>query len=142
MHRLLALGLNPCSNAQVLNDACLGALERSLLHDGGNTVVHQLHLSGMRIVGHIAHLSPDQANRALTNNGVAIGVAVLRVTGADEEAVGVALWYLAEIAAASPTAAQQQLVSQQATALASAALSRYGHTSAVKKEAERVLSAC
>lgn len=122
-------------------DALLAALERSLLRDGGCLVAQQLHLSGLRTLGHIAHFSGQQAQRILCAGGAALGAAALAGPGADEEAANVALWFLAEVASASPLA-PARLNEAGAAGLAEKALAKYPRSPYVRQEAERVLATC
>jgi len=82
-------------------DACLSALRRTLIEEGGSVVAQQLHLAGIRTLGQIAHLSSDQALRMIQADGLALGAKILAMEGADEEAVFAALWYLAEVVTAT-----------------------------------------
>lgn len=96
-YRFTDLGMHNNFNTETIVDACLAALRRSLVDEGGSMVAQQLHLAGIRTLGQMAHLSVDQAWRITNADGLALGAKMLMIQGADEEATFAALWYLAEV---------------------------------------------
>mmetsp|Transcript_43564 Transcript_43564/g.110301 ORF Transcript_43564/g.110301 Transcript_43564/m.110301 type:complete len:148 (+) Transcript_43564:1-444(+) len=122
-------------------DALIEALRRSLVHVGGHMVAQALHTSALRALGTVAHLSRSQAQRMLAVKGADLAVAVLRHDGSDEEAVSIALWYIAELAPGSPFSPKAIAVSG-AEAVARSAMSKYPWSQRVQVEAERVIRAC
>lgn len=122
-------------------DACLSALNRSLLRDGGHIVPQPLHLSSLRALAWIAHLNPEQARRMVVSNGLAYGAKVLAMTGADEEAMTVALAYIAAVSKA--TLQQQHRLDAHGMAEAVRRVSdRYPRSARLQDDAEQVLRAC
>mmetsp|Transcript_32334 Transcript_32334/g.106746 ORF Transcript_32334/g.106746 Transcript_32334/m.106746 type:complete len:382 (-) Transcript_32334:261-1406(-) len=122
-------------------DALIEALRRSLVHVGGHMVAQALHTSALRALGTVAHLSRSQAQRMLAVKGADLAVAVLRHDGSDEEAVSIALWYIAELAPGSPFS-PKAIAASGAEAAARSAMSKYPWSQRVQVEAERVIRAC
>lgn len=125
---------------EVVVDGVLAALGRSLLDEGGSMVAHHLHLSGMRALGRIAHFSGDQGRRMLCSNGLASGARALTISGADEEAVVTALWYLAELSYTSQHS-HKQLQALGVPEAVRKVQARYPRSDVVRTEASRVLAA-
>mmetsp|Transcript_7288 Transcript_7288/g.18185 ORF Transcript_7288/g.18185 Transcript_7288/m.18185 type:complete len:388 (-) Transcript_7288:34-1197(-) len=122
-------------------DALVATLRRSLMQEGGNMVVQPLHLNGLRALGHVALLSGQQAQRMLAMKAPDLAVLVLSTAGADEEAVNIALWFLAVVARGSPFSAPK-LAASGAKEAAKAAAARYPRSQWIQAEAERVIQAC
>jgi hypothetical protein len=123
-------------------DACLAALERSLNREGGCMVVQSLHISGLQTLGHIAHLSRDQARRIICFNGLTFGPAVLAIPHIDEESTICALWYIAALSNAHDLLATRRLTEMNAASVAEQAMARYPRSPVIEHEASRVLAAC
>jgi len=124
-----------------LVDACLAAMQRSLNRELGCMVAQALHLSGLRTLGWIAHLSNEQARRIMCHNGLSFGAALLAIPHIDEEATTCALWYLAELSASS-NLGQRRLKDLDVASAAERALQRYPRSGAIQHEALRVLAIC
>jgi len=127
--------------ANVAVDAVVAALQRSLLDEGGSMVAQQLHLSGLRALGCIAYFSDTQAHRILYRDGLVLGVKVLSLHGADEEAAIVGLRYLTQVCAKC-SFAHRQLESYGAAEIVRRTMARYPRSESVKFEAVRALQAC
>lgn len=122
-------------------DACLAALHRSLHQEGGCMVAQSLHLSGLRTLGEIGRLSTEQARRIMCHNGLTFGVALLSIPHLDEEATSCALWYLAELSAASDQSAPRRLKQLAAAPAAERAMTKYPRSQTIHELASRVLAA-
>lgn len=126
---------------EVMVDGLLRALDRSLLRDGGSMVVQPLHLDGLRALSAIAAVSENQAHHMIISSGLKIGTRVLRIAGADQEAVVAALHFVAQVAAASPHS-HRQLAELGAAELAQKAMARYPSSQTVQCEASLLLQVC
>jgi len=114
-------------------DACIAALKRSLLREKGSLVAHQLHLCGLRALTSIARYSTSQAHRMISSNALLLGVEALGIAGTDEEAVLVALRFLAEVTATCPFA-HRQLAAVHAAEAVQHVPERYPRSDAVRSE--------
>lgn len=88
------------SRSQTVVDACVAALDRSLLREQGHMVLQPLHLTGLRVLCRCGRFSKEAASRVVASGGLEIGVKALEVGSQNEEAVLVALTFLADLAQA------------------------------------------
>mmetsp|Transcript_24660 Transcript_24660/g.78078 ORF Transcript_24660/g.78078 Transcript_24660/m.78078 type:complete len:509 (-) Transcript_24660:28-1554(-) len=150
--------------SQVVLDALVAALERSLVRDRGCLVVQHLHLSGLRALGQLVRICRGQVflsssthrsgkwhvepavRHLLASGAVALAAHVMRLAGStDEQGTAVALWFLAEVSEGAPTErtlrVREGFAEVAIAALASRAVSAWPKSQTVLREAQRVLRA-
>jgi len=151
--------------AQIVPDALLAALDRSLVRQGGSLVVQQMHVGALRSLGQLVRICRNQvflssgAHKALSWNvepaaqhllradAPALAARVLALAGGtDECGTAVALWFLAELSEGAPTErglrVGEHLRAVGAAEAAARARSSYPSSEAVQRQAERVSAAC
>jgi len=151
--------------SQVILDAVVATLSRSLFHEGGSIVVQPVHLGGLRALGQLVRLFRGQvflssglhkatkwkveptAGHLIVSGTPALAARILDMARQpDEQGTAVALWFLAELAEQTPSnralPVNEWLVEIGALAKASQAIAEYPQSRIVAREAERVLRAC
>jgi len=151
--------------SQVILDAVVATLSRSLFHEGGSIVVQPIHLGGLRGLGQLVRLFRGQvflssglhkatrwkveptAGHLVFSGTPALAARILDIARRpDEQGTAVALWFLAELAeqplADRAMPINEWLVEISALAKASQAKTEYPQSHIVSREAGRVLRAC
>mmetsp|Transcript_69497 Transcript_69497/g.137447 ORF Transcript_69497/g.137447 Transcript_69497/m.137447 type:complete len:613 (-) Transcript_69497:142-1980(-) len=151
--------------SQVILDAVVATLSRSLFHEGGSIVVQPMHLAGLRALGQLVRLFRGQvflssglhkatrwqmeptAGHLVFSGTPALAARILDIARRpDEQGTAVSLWFLAELAEQPPVdravPINEWLVEIGALAKASQASAEYPQSCIVSREAERVLRAC